>query len=360
LQRALRVFDPKPGRAEVDGDWLLEEERRLRADVEAFAGDFFLIPVAKRRERWDELLSRCPAVSPLRVRLEALKAGLAVEPRTQPSGVRYHGELADHLLESFPLAPVAQAASRQAFLRRIEGDSLEEQGDWERAARYLLDEWPAVGALDREFLVHIANLSGRLQVRRKMHLRNVERPQPAPAPGGEGSSWWVIPVVLVVIGLVRGMMSGNDSSSTKPPFKGYTAPQPPPSASLDELLRATRVRKPVEFPFPIAAGKHPPIQEMLDSSEYDVKVLGSGGSRILCFTPRSGSKEAGAGAAPANNGRPIYFGEATLRLLGFSRDEVNDLFSRAERGKRPDPVGPQGEAERRGPPKSTGSDKTRP
>lgn len=65
---------------------------------------------------------------------------------------------------------MAQAVSRQAFLRQIEESStVQDQRSWERSARFLQAEWPVLAALDQELVQDIAKLRSRLKRRSKMH-----------------------------------------------------------------------------------------------------------------------------------------------------------------------------------------------
>ena len=169
LHHALRVLEGKKQPAESDEEWLLEEENRLRAEIDLFAAGFFSLPASQRLERWNALLSRCKIASPLTARLQTLKAGLEVEVKSLPS---FQGRLAEQLLQSFPLPPLAQTASRQAFLRQIEDASaFADRSSWEKAARYLRAEWPALADLDRESVQHIAKLRSRLKRKKTMHQR---------------------------------------------------------------------------------------------------------------------------------------------------------------------------------------------
>jgi hypothetical protein len=371
LRRALRVLDPSQRPGGADGDWLLAEEVRLREEVDSFAADFFDLPVAERGRQWESLVSECRDFPPLAGRLRALKAGLEVEPPSLPPDQLGGGapgplaELADQLVQSFPLPPVAKAASRQAFHRRTETDTSDSaEASWEQAARYLLAEWPALAALDRELVEEVANLRNRLKQRAESRLRHLPKPANAPAPNGKGSSWGVYAVLVVVFAIARTGMNSNDSSSSRTPAPVYRPPPPPLSPELEDLLRRARAPQPVEGPAQFPTDELPPIRELLNSSEYDVEVIKAGGARMLCFTPRSGSKEGGLRFGPANSGQPIVYGEATLRLRGFSRNEVNALFSQAERKQRYELIPPRGGKDSRraprGTPGGTGVGRTRP
>jgi hypothetical protein len=339
LHRALRILDGKRASVEPDEEWLLEEEGRLRAEVASFAEAFFTLSVSQRRQRWEALLSQCQHVLPLSARLQALKAGLEVENPGLPLDESLRGQLAEHLLQSFPLPPLAQAVCRQAFLRRIEDPAAAaDRKAWEKAARYLRAEWPAFAALDGELVRHLAKLRRQLKRRSKMHRCSERNPQAASAGSGKGSSWgWLLVLLGMLIGIFRGATTSSTSPSRRPPTPSFSNP-------LEDLR-----------------SKLPPIDELFDPSKYDVGILSPGGGRVLCFTPRPGSTVTGSNDRQADNGKTVLLGEATLRLLGASREQIDFLFSRAAEKKRLDntPNPPPQEAGPT-PPKRSQGDEARP
>jgi hypothetical protein len=319
VRHAFRILDGKNGAAQGDEEWLVEEEGRLRAAVESFAAEFFTLSATERREHWQALLFRCETVPPLTARLRALEAGLDLETEGLPSGQSQQGLLAEQLLHSFPLAPMAQAASRQAFLREIEEPSAADHRLWEKAAKYLLAEWPALAALDYELIQHVAKLRSRLKRKRTMHQRSQRQP-PAPVAGGKkGNPWWLLLIVFgMVSGLVRSLTTSNNSTPSVTPSPIYS-----PESSLHSVL-----------------SQQPLIDELFDPSKFDVeiegpipgftpRIEGQAPSRILRFTPRPSSTITGPNGPQANNGQPLYYGEAILRLRGVSQEQMNTLFVRA-------------------------------
>jgi hypothetical protein len=336
LHHAFRILDGKSGPVELDEEWLLEEEGRLRAEVESFAAEFFTLPTTQRRERWEALLSRCETVSPLTARLQSVKAGLVVEVKSLPS---FHGLLAEQLLQSFPLAPLAQAASRQAFLREIEEPTASDHSSWEKAARYLLAEWPALAALDQELVRHIAKLRRRVKRKRTMHQRSQQQHRPTVADGGKVNGLWVLLIPFVSLGVIMlHLMSSPNSSPSVAPLPRYS-----PETSLQSVL-----------------SEHPPIGDLFDPAMYDVEIEGQTPSRILRFTPRPGLTIYGPKGQQANNVQPEVYGETILRLMGVSKEQIEVLVARAAAKKRPDgepktppeDIGPK-------PPESPQGDKTR-
>jgi hypothetical protein len=367
---ALRVLEGKPIPTELDQEWRLEEECRLRAEVEAFAEEFFRLPVSQRRQRWEALLSRCQGVLALTARLQALKAGLEVEGQGLLPDQVFHGRLVEQLLHAFPLPPLAHAASRQAFLRQIEGSSAAaDQRSWEKAARYLRAEWPALAALDRELVKDVSRLRSRLKQRMKMRQRSLrqrlarcERLAATADSSGNKSPWWVLFVLIgAVSALVRGLQQPNNSSSSRVPSPNYTVPRDLKGfPNLEDLRRMPPAPKDGVNPHQ-PFFETPPIDELLDPSQYDVALVDSKIPRLLRFTPRPDATTIlGLNGPQGNKVQPLLFGETALKLMGVSREQMDALCSRAA-GKHPDgtPKTPPAEAGPR-PPKSSPGDKTRP
>ena len=326
LQHALGIIEGRPGPADLIEQWLREDESRLHDDLEAFAEKFFALPAAQRRARWEELTSVCKLVSPhLTARLQGLKAGLEVDPRHFANDPSPHGRLADHMLQAFPLRPLARAASRQAFLRHIEECSDSNHKSWERAARYLLEEWPALAALDRELVQDVAQLRRRLRLRRKMHRLNHSRRATAPASRG---SWWLVLALSGTVAILRALTGLHHSSSSQPPSSSYSAPfdrrdpnnLPIGHTAADQLAswRQLGARSPYE---------------LLDSSKFDVAIVQPRSARLLSFKPRPGSAMSARDDPPVNWTQPFVVGEVTLRLWGISAEQIDALFLRATAGQ---------------------------
>lgn len=346
LHQALGVFEGRQAPSQSDEEWLLEEEGRLRAEVESFAAEFFTLAVPERRERWHLLLSRCESFPPLTARLQGLIAGLDVDIQSLLIGPTCHRQLAERLLQSFPLPPLAQAESRQAFLRRIEQPSAaRDRRAWEQAARYVLAEWPALAALDPEMVQHVAKLRGRLKRRNKMHRRSEKQRRAALARSKKQSPWWLLfYAALVLGGIVSGVLKLDKPSLP-----------PAPPVNFDAVLERSGIRerseirgpasaklrmvadpKTQELSLQVAPDDLPPIPDLLDPSRHDVALdTPIGGHRVLRFTPRQDSTIPGT-APQASNDPPLLVGEAYLRILGVSQEQINVLFSRAEAGKGPD------------------------
>jgi hypothetical protein len=339
LRRALRILDGSLVPAKPDEEWFVEEEDRLRAEVASFAQEFFALPMTKRRERWAALLSRCQIVPPLMARLLALKPGLEVETQNLALDQSFRGQLAAHLLQSFPLPALDQATSRQACLRPIEVSSAAVSHKlWEKAARYLLAEWPALAALDKELVQHIAKLRSQLKRQSKAHRRSQWNRQASTASSEKGNLRWLILLVPILTAIMRGVPTSNNSSSGKAPSTSYSGPHD--GMRLREL---------------------PPIDELLNPSKFDVEVVNSGGARTLRFTPRPHSTIPAWDGLQANKVQPLLMGEGMLRLMGLSPEQIDFLASRAAaRAVLDSPPNPPREKTAPTPPKRSPPDAPRP
>lgn len=205
-----------------------QEEARLRAAVETFAVEFFLLDVAAREQRWKELCRQCAFSPPLMARLRGLERGLRLAGQSDlpnPS----HRELAGYVRELFVLRPHARATRRQELYQQF---SPEDIGRLSPAAQGIFSSYPELGALDPDFLRHLATWNVRAAKRRE----NRERRRTPVAAGNSSSSDgnWKAPVwVIVACITVFLRFIGSMSSSSNPPYK-YV---PPPTFSMPELER---------------------------------------------------------------------------------------------------------------------------
>jgi hypothetical protein len=364
LQHALRILDGEPLSAERNEEWLLEEEGRLRTEVESFAVEFFTLSVTQRRERFEALLSRCPGASPLGARMQSLKAGLEVEIQSSPFGGSFQDQLAEQLLHSFPLPPLALATSRQAFLRKIEEPSAAAHRKlWEKAARYVLAEWPAIAALDPELVQQVVRLRRRLKRQSRRHRRSLRNRPAAAAGNGKKKPWALLWIwCLVGGGILRGLLGlipSNNSSMPRAPSFNYSIPPGGKGLPrLDELRgRILNNLKNGTKSLPLLLNL-PTIDELLDPATFDVEIIHVTGSRFLQFTPRPGSIIAGKGPQ-ATHGQPMLIEEATLILRGVSDEQMSVLFSRAAKAKPSDST-LKAPPEEMGPPQSSSGNQTRP
>ena len=257
-------------------------------------------------------------------------------------GQSHQGLLAEQLLHSFPLVPTAQAASRQAFLREIEEPSAADHRLWEKAARYVLAEWPALASLDQGLVRDMTKLRSRIRRKRTVRQRG-RRQRPAPvAVRRKAKPWWLLVIPFAMLGGIMTHLEHHNSSPSGTPLPGYPAP-------LD-VMRLPGLENPggrdVAPPQP---GTNPPqpvllqqplIYDLLNPSKFDIEALGQGPSRILRFTPRPGTTISSPYGPRPNTGPPLNYGEAALVLMGLSREQINTLFSRAAKAKHPEAAAP--------------------
>ncbi len=312
LHGALRVFQQQPLSAAAEEQVRVEEQTRLRAEVDAFANEFFRLPAAKRRERWNELLVRCRHLRTLSARLQDLNDGLDVDIGGVPMDESQVGKLAAHLVESFPLPRLGRAASRQAFLRVVENGTLPaDRKSWEKTARYLRGEWPSVAALDYNLVKQLSSLRRRLRRRDKMEIRSRQR-RFVRSDNAQKSDWrWLWLLVFIGGPLLRGITSTNSTNSPNP--SSYAPPPPNYSPAFQEQFTRELVNA--------------PISELLNPARFDVELLDA---ERVCFTARPGSA-----AKTPNDARPIVLGKATLMLMGVSKADIDALFTRAAKGRSP-------------------------
>ncbi len=222
----------------------LEEEQRLWAEVDDFAGEFFDMPPEKRRRRWQSLRV-AGAFSPLlTARLRALEPGLNVLPPGEAAPDV--AELARHVCDLFVLRPAARAAHRQTLLLHMKADIRR----WQAAAR-VLRPLP-VAALLPDFVDYVAYRETRLRQQAKAMAKRQKAAELA-AVGTSGTnpsgSWtWVLIVVGIVLGIVRGTAESNRSPSPRPTpplldFKQFPIrPTPIENEELKRIIRDIQKR----------------------------------------------------------------------------------------------------------------------
>jgi len=203
----------------------LEEEQRFWVEIDEFAGEFFDLPPEKRRQRWQALLA-AGAFSPLLlIRLRALEPGLNVLPleHDDPDVA----ELARHVCNLFVLRPASRAALRHSLLRRMKEDVFR----WQFAARTLKRR--AIAGLMLDFVEDVANRDTRLKREDKAKSKAIAQLAAANdrSEKNRAGSWnWVLILIGIALGLVRGFTEQNRSSRPK-----YTPPPPPLTIPAEKI-----------------------------------------------------------------------------------------------------------------------------
>jgi hypothetical protein len=215
-RRAWRVLAGGGAPAAPDPDALVEEDRCLGAEAEAFAGEFWSLAPGERRRRWAELSARCADAPGPRARLRQLEAGLSVRAAEPGAGDGRVGELAAAVQDIFVLGPGGRAAARQALRRRAR----EDPRDWEAAARALRKQHPELAELQPGL---VADLEGwRQQQRHLEQMRQRLKTAANAPPAGKRSYRWVWVIVAAASLLGRALVP----HSSDRPTPMYSAPQP--------------------------------------------------------------------------------------------------------------------------------------
>lgn len=321
LRHACGVLVGEVAPSAAEEAWRPAEEERLRGEVAAFVTVFFELDVPVRRERWNALWTRCAAVPLLVSLLRALQVGLEVNTRGGPADQTFPGMLARELRLNFGLPPVFWAGSWQRFLREIEDPAAAgSRRDWEKAARYLQAEWPALVALNPELVGHVAQLRRRLQARGK--LRSQRQHQDGSPAKPLLSSWnWLFIAAVVISSVIRIGMGTSDKPPSRPVPSVSTAL---PNRGDAMFLTAESVADPTLRARLVAVGIDgvSPLRDLLDPAKYRVEILDPFGPRVFCFTRRP--------VPPTPDlRRSVYFGEAALEHLGVTREQRAALAARA-------------------------------
>jgi hypothetical protein len=133
------------------------QERRLLDAIEAFAEEFFAIPVAPRVERWKGLVDACPRRHRLLDRLLALKPGLMVEVPSRKDPSPAVQILVEDLLALFPMRRSTRIAESRARARRFWNDPTLTDQDRSRALKRLRRKHAEIASLSEAHLSHLVS-----------------------------------------------------------------------------------------------------------------------------------------------------------------------------------------------------------
>jgi hypothetical protein len=205
-------------RAEMDAT--REQEEALSVEIEDFANNYWTMPSADRRARWQVLSARAAPFLPLRARLKCLEGGLDVATPELPAGTDPRvADLTRSICELYVLRLAARSRAWQTQWRKLRWRI----SDWRRAADKLRDHYPAILALLPD-------------VREK--LSGWEPPSLHIAPpvlkGTEpsASSWRRLGLFLWATAAGAGVLAGFFSSSSQP----VNPSRPIPSIQSDPIL----------------------------------------------------------------------------------------------------------------------------
>jgi hypothetical protein len=240
---ALDVLEDRPARG-ADAEWPRADQDAGRAEVEAFAGQFWSLPPAVRRRRWQELRDRHTADRLLAARLRRLEAGLDL-PGDDLTGDDRLDELTGWLRAQFVLRPSEQATQRVVFLRGL----VPTMGAWEDAARRLQRGRPEVADLAPEFVASLATANDRrrrLAVSYKRLARGtvaiLKHPiggtSPRPARSQRAPAWLIIFAIMFMARIATtAFNNATPRNSWEPPTYRPPAPVQRPWEPAKERLR---------------------------------------------------------------------------------------------------------------------------
>jgi len=236
-------------------------ERELLTEIDAFADQFFNLPPPQRAQRWHELLSQCEQAPRAEHRLRQLEHGIGL---TLPALNRPHEADAKNLLDVlcniFVMRPQARANARANLRAKYRTEPVR----WAAAAKILYAALPNAVGLDRRLFNDLRTGQVGDPVAEPVIQQYVSvAPRPTPrTTSSPGSTWWIYPVVLGVMAMLRGFSSNSDRSNydnsynRRYPYPDYNTYQPP-SKNYNEVYENAlkrlreeqqRASQPYEFP----------------------------------------------------------------------------------------------------------------
>ena len=134
---------------------MADAEAATRRAVEAFAADFFALPVPDRQARWRALWASANDSPRLVARLDRLRAGLTVAPSTIAAADPQAEWLLDDLMNLF-VAPAADRPARlRAMVARLDAKPKVRGRARARAIRSVRRDAPALAEAGRDYIDRI-------------------------------------------------------------------------------------------------------------------------------------------------------------------------------------------------------------
>lgn len=185
-------------------NWGASLEAQRQEEIQEFVRQYFTLPPAERRERWQALKSRTVDYPRLQTRLTMLESGLST-PGEPPVNATSQVQAMIRGLMAVYLAPPAQRAQAR---RNLELPSVV---NYTRlAARQIQRSYPQWARLEPEVLTHLAGDKSAARIERV-----AERAAPAAAESS-GSRVPITVIVFLVVGFLRFLASSNRSSQYDP------------------------------------------------------------------------------------------------------------------------------------------------
>lgn len=192
-------------------------EELLRAKVDAFAREFFKLPIEARDARFQKLLAACSHTPALAARLEALRPALDLPPALAATESGEVNELLRQARALFVLPRQERASRRLALLRQCQ----EAPSVWEKAAQAAQRTQTRIAALEPVLIRELSTSTGRDKLRakvarqRRMWTSKVRAKQ-AVVRNSRNNSWPIWVGIMVVLSIVRGVVSTTSHTSPQP------------------------------------------------------------------------------------------------------------------------------------------------
>jgi hypothetical protein len=207
----------------VEADATREQEEALRAEVEDFANTYWTIPAADRRARWQVLSARAALFLPLRARLQCLEGGLTVAGPDLPAGTDASvADLARRICELYVLRLAARARAWQTQWREMRFGIPE----WKPAAAKLRARFPDVAALMPDVVDKLAGWEPPSR-----HIA----PPVLKGPYAAATDWRPFYLALWGAAVIGGILVKFFDSSSQP----VNPSRPFPSIQSDPILTGT-------------------------------------------------------------------------------------------------------------------------
>ncbi|MCA9162786.1 MAG: hypothetical protein KDA62_07395 [Planctomycetales bacterium] len=228
------------------------EESALLDEVEKFANQMFAMPLAERRQRWQELYAGVQHCLRAKARLELLWPGVSLELPEIRGEADYKSRLMGYLAELFVLRPAARAERLDEILQAMRGDSKQ----WSAAVesvRWLHKPWATVAAdvLERveklpETLAAASAAASSVSVRRDygtgVGMPSIATASKPASDSGSRRGWIIFVVLAIAFGLLRFFIDVSPGSRVRAPKSSTTSPSD--EAELQRLMRALNQRPP--------------------------------------------------------------------------------------------------------------------
>lgn len=187
-------------------------EEQRSAEVEAFAAEFFDVPVASRLDRFSAPETACRGHLRLLSRLSGLRPGLTVARPAADAGSPEVRRLVAHVLELFVMPPGPRAARSRELAAAWRNDPNLRNATRFGARKRFRAQHPAIAALDPPFLGRLdPPARPRLPSRARARVSKILGTRITGGLGSGGGNYAFPIIIIVVVNLLRlaGRSGGN-------------------------------------------------------------------------------------------------------------------------------------------------------